>query len=187
LLTENEHSIEIDKTPKHVEMRILRGANFPEAKDSDKYYVSVRVEQWRGIICDQDKKIITKTIRGSQPEWNKDITIKTQNPEGCFLTIKVKKSSKFGLNKSTVGFVKLYVSSLDDDVTETMQLYDEDHNPVGEACLKVKANISDLPEVIFSPAEDKRKLRKTKAKMIFSKRHREMYEAIRISQTLDDE
>jgi hypothetical protein len=187
LLTENEHSIEIDKTPKHVEMRILRGANFPEAKDSDKYYVSVRVEQWRGIICDQDKKIITKTIRGSQPEWNKDITIKTQNPEGCFLTIKVKKSSKFGLNKSTVGFVKLYVSSLDDDVTETMQLYDEDHNPVGEACLKVKANISDLPEVIFSPAEDKRKLRKTKAKMIFSKRHREMYGTIRINQILDDE
>jgi hypothetical protein len=126
----------------------------------------MRVEEWHGEKCDQKKKIITKTIRGCQPEWNKDITIDTQNPESCLITIKVKKSSKFGLKKSTVGFVKLYVSSLNDDVTETMQLYDEDHNPVGEACLKVETKISNLPEVVASPAEVKRQERKLKTRKI---------------------
>jgi hypothetical protein len=171
LPTGNENPIEVVNTPKRVEIKVVRGVNFPEAKDSDKYYVSVLVEEMRGKICYQTKKFKSKTIRGSQPEWNKHFTIKTQHPESCLITIKVKKSSKLGSKTSTVGFVKMAVSSLDDNVTETMQLYDEDHNPVGEACLEVDMKISDLPEVVPSPAEVKRQERKLKAHKILYQRH----------------
>jgi hypothetical protein len=163
LPTGNENPIEVVNTPKRVEMKVVRGANFPEAKDSDKYYVSMRIEERCDEKCDQKKKCKSKTIRASQPEWNQDFSIYTQNPESCEITIKVKKSSIFGLNKSTVGFVKLYVSSLDDNVTE-MQLNDESNNPVGEACLKVNTKISDLPKVVASPAEVKRQERKLKTR-----------------------
>ncbi|EFX63633.1 hypothetical protein DAPPUDRAFT_335249 [Daphnia pulex] len=127
--------------PKRVEMTVLRGVNFPEAKDSDKYYVSVRIQEWRGKICDQNKTFKSKTIRGSQPEWNQDFTIDTHNPEACLITIKVKKSSIFGLKKSTVGFVTMIVSDLMDYENSqfsvlTIQLKDEYYNPVGEACLE---------------------------------------------------
>jgi len=164
--------------PKHVEIRVLRGVNFPEAKDSHKYYLSMRVEEWCCQICDQDQKVKSKTIRGSQPGWNKDFTIKTQNPEGCLMTLKVKKSSRLGLKTSTVGFVKLYVSSLYDGLTE-LQLYDKDYNPVGDACLEVETKIKDLPEVIPSPAEVKREQRKMKGKMLLCQRHLNMYQAMR--------
>jgi hypothetical protein len=124
-------------------MKVVRGANFPEAKDSDKYYVSVLVEEMRGKICYQTKKFKSKTMRGSQPEWNKDITIKTQHPESCLMTLKVKKSSIFGLKTSTVGFVKMAVSDLMHDENGQvsalkMQLNDESNNPVGEAYLELE-------------------------------------------------
>ncbi len=186
LLTENRHPIEIDNTPKHIEIRVLKGVNFPGAKETDQYYLSMRVEEWRCQICDQDQKVKSKTVRGSQPGWNKDFTIKTQNPEGCLMTLKVKKSSRLGLKTSTVGFVKLYVSSLFDGLTE-LQLYGEDYNPVGDAFLEVETKIEDLPKVIPSPAEDKRKQRKMKAKMIFSQRLRIKYTAMKIAEIVDGE
>ncbi|EFX82224.1 hypothetical protein DAPPUDRAFT_101700 [Daphnia pulex] len=131
-----------NQTPKDFKIRVQRGVNLPEAKDSDQYYVSMRVQEGRGTIRQQDKKVgKSKTIRGSQPEWNKDFTIKTTNPEECQMTIKVKKSSKFCLKKSTVGFVKLDVSSLSDGLNK-LQLYDESHNPVGKACLEVEITSS---------------------------------------------
>jgi hypothetical protein len=165
LQTGNENPIEVVNTPKLIEIKVVGGGNFPEAKDSDKYYVSMRIEERCDEKCDQKKKCKSKTIRASQPEWNQDFSIYTLNPESCEITIKVKKSSIFGLNKSTVGFVKLYVSSLDDNVTE-MQLNDESNNPVGEACLKVNTKISDLPKVVASPAEVKRQERKLKTRKI---------------------
>jgi Ca2+-dependent lipid-binding protein len=58
----------------------------------------MRVEEWRGEKCDQKMKYKSKTMRASQPEWNKNFTIKTQNPESCLMTLKVKKSSELGLN-----------------------------------------------------------------------------------------
>jgi hypothetical protein len=126
---------------KHFKIRFKRGVNLPKAKDYDKYYVSMRVEQCRGMNRVQDNKIKTKTIRGSQPEWNKDFTIKTHNPEECRMTIKVKKSSILGLKTSTVGFVKLDLSSLDDGINK-LQLYDKSYNPVGKACLEVEITSS---------------------------------------------
>ncbi|EFX63631.1 hypothetical protein DAPPUDRAFT_335247 [Daphnia pulex] len=158
LLTEEE----IDDEPTGL---MVGGGNFTEAKDSDKFYVSVLVEECCDEKCDQKKKCKSKTIRASQPEWNQDFTIYTQNPESCLMTLKVKESSIFGLKKSTVGFVKLYVSSLDDGLTE-LKLNDESNNPVGEAFLKVNTKISDLPEVVASPAEVKRQERKLKTRKI---------------------
>ncbi|XP_046649303.1 uncharacterized protein LOC124340741 [Daphnia pulicaria] len=137
------------KPLKHFKIRFLRGDNLPKAKDSDQYYVSMRVEQCRSMNRVQDNKIKTKTIRGSQPEWNKDFTIKTHNPEECRMTIKVKKSSILGLKTSTVGFVKLDLSSLDDGLNK-LQLYDKSYNPVGKACLEVEIEYL-LPVVIPSP------------------------------------
>jgi hypothetical protein len=165
LLTGNENPIEVVNTPKLIEIKVVGGGNFPEAKDSDKYYVSMRIEERCDEKCDQKKKCKSKTIRASQPEWNQDFSIYTLNPESCEITIKVKKSSIFGLNKSTVGFVKLYVSSLDDGLNE-LKLTDEFYNPVGEACLKVNTKISDLPKVVASPAEVKRQERKLKTRKI---------------------
>ncbi len=81
LLTGNGHPIVVDKTPKNVEIKVLIGDNFPEDKDSDKYFVSMWVEEWRCEICDQDRKARSKTIRGSKPEWNQDFTINIRNPE----------------------------------------------------------------------------------------------------------
>jgi Ca2+-dependent lipid-binding protein len=131
-----------NQTPKDLKIRVQRGVNLPEAKDSDNYYVSMRVQEGRGTIRKQDKKVgKSKTIRGSQPEWNKDFTIKTKNPEECQITIKVKKSSKFCLKKYTVGFVKLDVSSLNDGLNK-LQLYDKSNNPVGKACLEVEITSS---------------------------------------------
>jgi hypothetical protein len=173
LPTGNENPIQVVNTPKRVEMKVVRGANFPEAKDSDKYYVSVRIEEMRGKICYQTKKFKSKTIRGSQPEWNKNFTIKTQHPESCLMTLKVKKSSLFGLKKSTVGFVKMAVSDLMHDENGhvsalKMQLNDESNNPVGEAYLELDMKVGDLPEVVPSPAELKRQERKLKARQILS-------------------
>jgi hypothetical protein len=81
---------------------VLRGVNFPEDKETEpRYYVTIgfhmRVEEWRGEICYQKNKLKSKTIRASQPEWNKDFTIKTQNAESCLMTLKVKESSELGL------------------------------------------------------------------------------------------
>jgi hypothetical protein len=157
-------------------MKVVRGVNFPKAKDSDQYYLSVRIEEWHGKICYQDKKFKSKTIRGSQPEWNKNFTIQTQHPESCLMTLKVKKSSIFGLKKSTVGFVKMAVSDLMHDENSQvsalkMQLNDESNNPVGEACLEVDMKINDLPEVVPSPAEVKKQERKLKAYQILYQRH----------------
>jgi hypothetical protein len=170
LPTGNENPIEVVNTPKRVEIKVVRGVNFPEAKDSDKYYVSVLVEEMRGKICYQTKKFKSKTIRGSQPEWNKHFTIKTQHPESCLMTLKVKKSSLFGLKKSTVGFVKMAVSDLMHDENGhvsalKMQLNDESNNPVGEAYLELDMKVGDLPEVVPSPAELKRQERKLKARL----------------------
>jgi hypothetical protein len=133
------------KPLKHFNVKVVRGVDFPKAKDSDKYYISMRVEQWHSLMSrDLVRKIKTKTIRGSQPEWNEDFTIKTRNPEECRMSIKVKKSSKLGLK--TVGFVKVDLSSLDDGLNK-LQLYDKFYNRVGEVCLEVE---------IPSPTEAKR-------------------------------
>jgi Ca2+-dependent lipid-binding protein len=131
-----------NQTPKDLKIRVQRGVNLPEAKDSDQYYVSMQVQEGSDTIRQQDKKVgKSKTIRGSQPEWNKDFTIKTTNPEECQMTIKVKKSAKLGLKESTVGFVKLDVSSLNDGLNK-LQLYDKSNNPVGKACLEVEITSS---------------------------------------------
>jgi hypothetical protein len=132
-----------DQTPKHFNVRVLRGY-LPEAKDSDKYYLSVstRVQKWDGKIREQDKnnkKVSkTKTIRGSQSEWNQDFPIKTLNPEACLITIKLKKSSKLGLKTSTVGSVVFYVSALEVNQVYKLQLYDKSYNPGGKAYLEVE-------------------------------------------------
>jgi hypothetical protein len=144
--------------PKNFQIKVVGGENLPEAKDN--YYVSVRVDAWLGMIHVHSKKHKTKTIRGSQPEWNKDLTsIKTQNPEKWMLTMKVKKSSILGLKKSTVGFVKLDVCSLENGLNK-LQLYDESHNPVGKSCLeleiKIKYPLTEVTpstEIISEPKE----------------------------------
>jgi hypothetical protein len=135
-----------NQTPKHFNVTVLRGVNLPEAKekDSDKYYLSVstRVQEWGGKIREQDKnnkKVSkTKTIRGSQPEWNQDFPIKTLNPEACLITIKLKKSSKLGLKKSTVGSVRIYVSALEVNQVYKLQLFKNNFYPIGKACLEVE-------------------------------------------------
>jgi hypothetical protein len=132
-----------DQTPKHFNVRVLRGY-LPEAKDSDKYYLSVstRVQEWGGKIREQDKnnkKVSkTKTIRSSQPEWNKYFTIKTLNPEACLITIKLKKSSKLGLKTSTVGSVRIYVSALEENQVYKLQLFKNNFYPIGKAYLEVE-------------------------------------------------
>jgi hypothetical protein len=130
----------------------------------------------RGKICYQTQKFKSKTIRASQPEWNKNFTIQTQHPESCLMTLKVKKSSIFGLKTSTVGFVKMAVSDLMHDENGQvsalkMQLNDESNNPVGEAYLELDMKVGDLPEVVPSPAEVKRQERKLKAHKILYQRH----------------
>jgi hypothetical protein len=176
-------------SPKHIEIKVVRGVNFPEAKDSDKYYVSVRIEEWRGEICYQDKKFKSKTIRGSQPEWNQDFTIQTQHPESCLMTLKIKKSSKLGSKTSTVGFFKMAVSDLMQNENSqvsalTIQLNDEYYNPVGEACLELEMKVGDLPEVVPSPAEVKRQERKLKAHKILYQRHKAKLNAAMGSQEI---
>ncbi|EFX63630.1 hypothetical protein DAPPUDRAFT_268091 [Daphnia pulex] len=160
LLTGNKNPIKVVNTPKLVEMKVVRGVNFPKAKDSDQYYLSVLVEEMRGKFCyqNQTKKFKSKTIRD---RWNKNFTIQTQHPESSQITIKVKKSSIFGLKKSTVGFVKMAVSDLMHDENGhvsalKMQLNDESNNPVGEAYLELDMKVGDLPEVVPSPAEPSR-------------------------------
>ncbi|EFX64303.1 hypothetical protein DAPPUDRAFT_334348, partial [Daphnia pulex] len=162
LLTGNVDPIEVDiNKPKQIKIKVLRGVDFPEAKDSDQYYISMRVKEWHDGKWNHQKKIKSKMIRGSNPEWNQEFTIDTQNPEGCLLTIKVKKSSKLGLKKSTVGFLTLFVSSLYYyGLTDELLLFGEDCNLVGqvgnEACLKVEMKVADLPEVVIRTAEEKR-------------------------------
>jgi hypothetical protein len=132
-----------DQTPKHFNVRVLRGY-LPEAKDSDKYYLSVstRVQEWGGKIREQDKnnkKVSkTKTIRSSQPEWNKYFPIKTLNPEACLITIKLKKSSKLGLKTSAVGSVRIYVSALEENQVYKLQLFKNNFYPIGKAYLEVE-------------------------------------------------
>ena len=131
-----------NQTPKDFKIRVQRGVNLPEAKDSEKYYVAMMVQEGRGTIRKQDKKVgKSKTIRGSKPEWKKDFTIMNTNPEECKMTIKVKKSVKLGLKKFMVDFVKIDASSLNDGLNK-LQLYDESHNPGGTACLEVEITSS---------------------------------------------
>jgi hypothetical protein len=139
---------EENRKPQNFQIKVVRGVDFPKAKNSNKYYVSMQVEDLHGLIRDQVKKMKTKIIRGSQPEWNQNFTIETQNPEKWMLTIKLKKSSIFGLKTSTVGFVELDVSSLENGLNK-LQLYDKSYNPVGKACLEVE--IKYLQKVIPSP------------------------------------
>jgi hypothetical protein len=135
------------QTHKDFKIRVLRGVNLP---DSDRYYVAMRVQEQRGTIREQDKKVgKSKTIRGSQPEWNKDFTIKTPDPEWCLITIKLKKSSKLGLKASTVGSVVIHASELKVNQVNRLQLYKTSCNPVGKACLEVE--IEYPPEVIPRP------------------------------------
>ncbi len=143
---------------KNFQIKVVRGVNLPEAKDN--YYVSVRVDAWLGMIHVHSKKHKTKTIRGSQPEWNKDLTsIITEHPEKWMLTMKLKKSSIFGLKKSTVGFVQLDMCSLENGLNK-LQLYDESHNPVGKSCLELDIKIeypltegTPSTEIIFEPKD----------------------------------
>ncbi|EFX74613.1 hypothetical protein DAPPUDRAFT_324200 [Daphnia pulex] len=137
-----------NRTPKkNFQIKVVRGVNFPEAKDSDKYYVSMRVEEWYARdIRHLVRKIKTKIIRGSQPEWNEDYIIKTEYQYRFLLIIEVKKLSYFGLMTSTVGFVKLRMSTCDEGLTQ-LQLYDKSRNRVGDACLEVE---------IHRPAQVKR-------------------------------
>ncbi len=143
-----------NQNPKHFQIRVVRGGNLPEAKDSEKYYVSVstRVQEWCGKIREQENKKVSKTkpIRGSQPEWNKDFTIKTQNPEECLITIKLKKSSKLGLKTSTVGSCVIYVSDIKVNQVNKLQLFKQIFNPLGNAYVELQIEYL-LPEVIPSP------------------------------------
>lgn len=66
-------AIKVDNTPKHVEIR-TKGFNIPEAKESDRCYISMRVKEWRGGKWNHHKKIKSKMIRGSDPEWNQDFS-----------------------------------------------------------------------------------------------------------------
>ncbi|EFX74568.1 hypothetical protein DAPPUDRAFT_108769 [Daphnia pulex] len=140
--------------PKHFQIRVLRGVDLPEAKDSEEYYVSVstRVQKWCGKIREHDNKKVskTKTIRGSQPEWNKDFTIKTQNPEECLITMTLKKSSKLGLKKSTVGSNVIYVSDIKVNQVNRLRLFKQIFKPLGNAYVEFQI-VYPLPEVIPSP------------------------------------
>ncbi|EFX74612.1 hypothetical protein DAPPUDRAFT_251725 [Daphnia pulex] len=65
--------------------------------------------------------------------------------------MKLKKSSILGLKTSTVGFVNLDMSSLENGLNK-LQLYDESNNLVGKACLELDIKIEyPLTEVIPSP------------------------------------
>jgi hypothetical protein len=100
--------------------------------------------------CVKSKKIKTKSVRGSQPEWNEDFTIKTRNPERWMLTIKLKKSSTLGLNTSiTVGSDVICVYALKANEVNSLTLYDECYFPVGKARLEFQ--IDYLPEIIPRP------------------------------------
>ncbi len=143
-----------NRKPKNFQIKVVRGVNFPDAKDSDQYYVSIRVEEWHGMICDQVKKIKTKIIRGSQPEWNQNFTIKTPIHEGSMMTFKVKKSSKsfWKTSSITVGSAVIYLSCCDDSLTH-LRLYDNpvSRNPVGNSVGQAYLEV-EIP----SPAEFKK-------------------------------
>jgi hypothetical protein len=143
-----------NRKPKNFQIKIVRGVNFPEAKDSDQYYVSMRVEEWHGMIRDQVKKIKTKIIRGSQPEWNQNFSIKTPIHEGSMMTFKVKKSSKsfWKTSSITVGSAVIYLSCCDDSLTH-LRLYDNpvSRNPVGNSVGQAFLEV-EIP----SPTEVKR-------------------------------
>ncbi|EFX74567.1 hypothetical protein DAPPUDRAFT_108768 [Daphnia pulex] len=138
------------RTPKYFKIRVLRGVNFPGAKNSDKYYVSIQVEEWHGMNRVKSKKIKTKSVRGSQPEWNQDFTIKTRNPEKWMMVIKLKKLSKWGLKTSiTVGSDVVCVHALKANEVNSLTLYDECYFPVGNARLEFQ--IDYQPKVIPRP------------------------------------
>jgi hypothetical protein len=164
---------EVDKAPRHVEIIIRRPVNFPEA---DKFYISMRVEEWRNEICNQVKKAKSKKFLGSALEVNQKFTIDTRNPEKCFLTLKVKKTSKLGLETSTVGQIKMTVSDLMDIISRKhshliwLPLSDESGNPVGEALLEMDIKIDGLPDDTPNPAEVKRQRNIKKAKRINRRR-----------------
>ncbi|EFX74566.1 hypothetical protein DAPPUDRAFT_108767 [Daphnia pulex] len=141
---------EIDK-PKQIKIRVLRGENLPETKD--KYYVYMRGEEWHDSIRVQSTKIKTKPIRGSQPVWKENFTIKTRNPERWMLTIKLKKSSALDSNTSiTVGSGVIYVSNLFAYQVNRVKLYDNKYYPVGKRCVDLEIRIEyPLPEVIPRP------------------------------------
>jgi hypothetical protein len=137
--------------PKYIKIRVLRGENLPEAKDS--YYVSMRGEEWHDKIHVQSKKMKTKIIRGSQPQWKENFTIKTQNPEKWMITIKLKKLSKWGLKTSiTVGSGVIYVSELFAYQVNRVKLYNRNFYPVGKSCVDLEIKIEyPLPQVILNP------------------------------------
>jgi hypothetical protein len=141
---------EIDK-PKQIKIRVLRGENLPETKD--KYYVSMRGEEWHDRICVQSKKIKTKPIRGSQPMWIENFTIETRNPERWMLTIKLKKSSALDSNTSiTVGSGVIDVSNLLAYQVNRVKLYDNKYYPVGKRCVDLEIKIEyPLQEVFPRP------------------------------------
>lgn len=104
-------------------------------------------EDGHGKTHVQDKKISkSKKVVGIQPEWNKDFTIKIPDPEWCLMTIKLKKSSKSGLKKSTVGSVVVYASALKVNEVNRLWLFKQSRDPVGNAYLELE--IKYLPEVI---------------------------------------
>jgi hypothetical protein len=164
---------EVDKAPRHVEIIIRRPVNFPEA---DKFYISMRVEEWRNEICDQVKKAKSNKFLGSAYEVNQKFIIDTRNPEKCFLTLKVKKTSKLGLKTSTVGQIKMTVSDLMDIISRKhshliwLPVNDESGNPVGEALLEMDIKIDGLPDDTPNPAEVKRQRNIKKAKKINRRR-----------------
>jgi hypothetical protein len=115
-------------------------------KKFDKYLISMRVEEWRSEICD------------------------TRNTELCLMILKVKKSSKLGLKKSTVGFIKMTVSDLMHIISRKhlhliwLPQNDEYRYPVGKALLEMEIKLDGLPEDIPNPAEVKRQRHILKAK-----------------------
>lgn len=129
----------------NLKIRVLRGVNFPKAKKSHHYYVSMRLEEWNGSNRVQFKKIKTKTTRGSQLEWNEDFTIETRNPEKWFMTIKLKKVSKLSLKTTTVGSDVICVSELKVNQVNRLKLYDDCYYPVGKAC-DLDVEIKYLPD-----------------------------------------
>jgi hypothetical protein len=136
----------------------------------------MRVEEWRNEICNQVKKAKSKKFLGSALEVNQKFTIDTRNPEKCFLTLKVKKTSKLGLETSTVGQIKMTVSDLMDIISRKhshliwLPLSDESGNPVGEALLEMDIKIDGLPDDTPNPAEVKRQRNIKKAKRINRRR-----------------
>jgi hypothetical protein len=117
-------------------------------------------------------------FRSSAFEVNQKFVIDTRNPESCLMTLKVKKSSKLGLETSTVGLIRMNVSdfrfdghyqleALEPHLVATMRRVSQ--SPVGTVCkalLGMELKIDGLPEDIPNPAEVERQQHIMKAKRI---------------------